>query len=150
MNVLAEEMRYPHAARSRLNALVNLFGRHAAALERKSNLVAHVERKKLLFRILKKRADVFRELRHGRRRSVEAFDHHPPFEAAAENLRREAVHEPHERRLPAAGSPRDKLELARVDREVQVPHGGSPRIGVGVGNVLKFNSMHVGPRLRAS
>ena len=47
------------------------------------------------------------------------------FERAPGNLRSDAVHKPHEGRLPATRGPRNELQFPRGDREGHAPYARS-------------------------
>ena len=145
VNVLREKMFNPHALGSTVYAGTDFFKRYAAAFEREGDLIAHIEREELLFGILEKRTDMFREHRYGRILSGIAVDQYFARQGAAVDLRTQAVHQPHDRRLAAARGAGNKLKLARINREIKT----SNRIrrvwfgtAVAVGNFLQFNRVH--------
>ena len=145
MNGRGQQRAEAEGPRRLLDAGGHGLGGQPPPLVGESQLVLDVEGEELLFRVLKERARLKRQLADGAIRRGRATHTHASLQPAPEVVRAQAVGEAHQRGFPAAAGPGAQHHFTGGHGKGYVPYRGPLPEGIGIRHLFKTDHQRIPP-----
>ena len=115
----------------------DIFRRHAPPLQSKGQIVLHIEREKLLLRVLKQGSHAPCDIGQRERRRGITAQRDLPFKGAPVILGAQAVGQADQGGFAASARPGTQHKFAGTDGETDIAYGGAALEGIAIGDVIE-------------